>query len=116
LACLLLLHPCPGAEKSAHSRIAAGAGANAQFKANIWSVGNDFTSGQKRPLVAVGYGPRCVPVMQVTEAAATICDTRSVRLRKNVTTATASPAAARQPMVNRRSREPVDFEVECFFK
>lgn len=34
----------------------------------------DFTSNQKRPLVAVGYGPRCVPVMQLTEAAARICD------------------------------------------
>ena len=29
---------------------------------------------EKRPLVAVGYGPRCVPVMQLTEAAASICD------------------------------------------
>jgi biotin carboxylase len=28
----------------------------------------------KRPLVAVGYGPRCVPVMQLTGAAASICD------------------------------------------
>jgi biotin carboxylase len=34
----------------------------------------DFTSNEKRPLVAVGYGPRCVPVMQLTEAAAKICD------------------------------------------
>ena len=56
------------------SRTAGGAGANAQFKANIWSVGSDFTSNEKRPLVAVGYGPRCVPVMQLTEAAARICD------------------------------------------
>ena len=37
-------------------------------------MGSDFTSNAKRPLVAVGYGPRCVPVMQLTEAAATICD------------------------------------------
>ena len=29
---------------------------------------------EKRPLVAVGYGPRCVPVMQLTEAAASLCD------------------------------------------
>ena len=28
----------------------------------------------KRPLVAVGYGPRCVPVMQLTEAAAETCE------------------------------------------
>ncbi len=28
----------------------------------------------RRPLVAVGYGPRCVPVMQLAEAAAGICD------------------------------------------
>jgi biotin carboxylase len=28
----------------------------------------------KRPLVAVGYGPRCVPVMLVAEAAASTCD------------------------------------------
>jgi biotin carboxylase len=34
----------------------------------------DFASHEKRPLVAVGYGPRCVPVMQLTEAAASICD------------------------------------------
>jgi hypothetical protein len=27
-----------------------------------------------RPLVAVGYGPRCVPVMQLTEAAADVCE------------------------------------------
>jgi biotin carboxylase len=47
---------------------------NAQFKANICIVGNDFTSNEKRPLVAVGYGPRCVPIMQLTEAAAKICD------------------------------------------
>jgi biotin carboxylase len=32
------------------------------------------TSNEKRPLVAVGYGPRCVPVMQLTEAAGSICD------------------------------------------
>jgi biotin carboxylase len=31
-------------------------------------------SHEKRPLVAVGYGPRCVPVMQLAEAAASICD------------------------------------------
>jgi biotin carboxylase len=48
--------------------------ANAQFKANVCSVASDFTSNEKRPLVAVGYGPRCVPVMQLTEAAAAICD------------------------------------------
>lgn len=29
---------------------------------------------EKRPLVAVGYGPRCVPVMQLTEAAAGVCE------------------------------------------
>jgi biotin carboxylase len=29
---------------------------------------------EKRSLVAVGYGPRCVPVMQLTEAAASVCD------------------------------------------
>lgn len=27
-----------------------------------------------RPLVAVGYGPRCVPVLQITEAAADLCE------------------------------------------
>jgi biotin carboxylase len=31
-------------------------------------------SEEKRPLVAVGYGPRCVPVMQLAEAAANVCD------------------------------------------
>jgi biotin carboxylase len=28
----------------------------------------------RRPLVAVGYGPRCVPVMQIAEAAADLCE------------------------------------------
>lgn len=48
-----------------------------QFNANIRVVVTgmiDSSSSQKRPLVAVGYGPRCVPVMQLTEAAASICD------------------------------------------
>ena len=27
----------------------------------------DSTTGRARPLVAVGYGPRCVPVMQLAE-------------------------------------------------
>ena len=34
----------------------------------------DSTTGRARPLVAVGYGPRCVPVMQLAEAAAGACD------------------------------------------
>jgi biotin carboxylase len=34
----------------------------------------DDSTSAKRPLVAVGYGPRCVPVMQVTEAAANVCE------------------------------------------
>ncbi len=34
----------------------------------------DLTTGRARPLVAVGYGPRCVPVMQLAEAAAGCCD------------------------------------------
>lgn len=34
----------------------------------------DSASGRTRPLVAVGYGPRCVPVMQLAEAAAGRCD------------------------------------------
>ena len=32
------------------------------------------TAARARPLVAVGYGPRCVPVMQLAEAAAGLCD------------------------------------------
>jgi biotin carboxylase len=32
------------------------------------------TTERARPLVAVGYGPRCVPVMQLAEAAAGVCD------------------------------------------
>jgi biotin carboxylase len=32
------------------------------------------TSERPRPLVAVGYGPRCVPIMQLAEAAAGLCD------------------------------------------
>lgn len=34
----------------------------------------DDSTSAKRPLVAVGYGPRCVPVMQLTEAAAGLCE------------------------------------------
>src|SRR6201993_1721310 len=34
----------------------------------------DSTTGRARPLVAVGYGPRCVPVMQLAEAAAGLND------------------------------------------
>jgi biotin carboxylase len=34
----------------------------------------DPSSRVTRPLVAVGYGPRCVPVMQLTEAAAGVCE------------------------------------------
>jgi biotin carboxylase len=29
---------------------------------------------ERLPLVAVGYGPRCVPIMQLTEAAADVCE------------------------------------------
>ena len=32
------------------------------------------SASDKRPLVAVGYGPRCVPVMQLTAAAASMCE------------------------------------------
>jgi len=32
------------------------------------------SSSKDRPLVAVGYGPRCVPVLQITEAAAGVCE------------------------------------------
>ena len=34
----------------------------------------DESISEKRPLVAVGDGPRCVPVMQLTEAAAGVCE------------------------------------------
>jgi biotin carboxylase len=34
----------------------------------------DESTFDKRPLIAVGYGPRCVPVMQLTEAAAGTCE------------------------------------------
>src|ERR1700760_478028 len=34
----------------------------------------DHTTGSTRPLVAVSYGPRCVPVMQLAEAAGGLCD------------------------------------------
>jgi biotin carboxylase len=51
--------------------------ANSEMNANIRDVVTgtpNLTSSEKRPLVAVGYGPRCVPVMQLTQAAAGICD------------------------------------------
>jgi biotin carboxylase len=47
------------------------------FNGNIRYVVGDMMETEakvKRPLVAVGYGPRCVPVMQLTAAAAGICD------------------------------------------
>lgn len=47
------------------------------FNGNIRYVVRDMMETEakvKRPLVAVGYGPRCVPVMQLTAAAAGICD------------------------------------------
>jgi biotin carboxylase len=34
----------------------------------------EATTGRTLPLVAVGYGPRCVPVMQLAEAATGLCD------------------------------------------
>jgi ATP-grasp domain len=34
----------------------------------------ESATGRARPLVAVGYGPRCVPAMQLAEAAAGVCD------------------------------------------
>lgn len=48
-----------------------------RFNGNIRYVVRDMMeteSKAKRPLIAVGYGPRCVPVMQLTEAAAELCD------------------------------------------
>jgi biotin carboxylase len=39
----------------------------------VASSTNDLVS-RERPLLAVGYGPRCVPVMQLTAAAAGLCD------------------------------------------
>src|SRR5580658_9239547 len=50
---------------------------NAQFNANIRLMPRDTvdeSTSAKRPLVAVGYGPRCVPVMHVAEAAASVCE------------------------------------------
>jgi biotin carboxylase len=47
------------------------------FNGNIRYVVGDMMETEakvKRPLIAVGYGPRCVPVMQLTAAAAGICD------------------------------------------
>lgn len=34
----------------------------------------DESTSERRTLVAVGYGPRCVPVMQLIEAAADVCE------------------------------------------
>ena len=47
-----------------------GVGANIRFMA---SESRDVST-DRRPLVAVGYGPRCVPVMQLTAAAAGLCE------------------------------------------
>ena len=50
---------------------------NALFNANIRLMARDTvnkSTSESRPLVAVAYGPRCVPVMQLTEAAADICE------------------------------------------
>jgi biotin carboxylase len=48
-----------------------------RFNGNIRYVVRDMMETEskvKRPLIAVGYGPRCVPVMQLTAAAAELCD------------------------------------------
>src|ERR1700678_2122623 len=48
-----------------------------RFNANIRFMARDTTANstnERRPLVAVGYGPRCVPVMQLVEAAADLCE------------------------------------------
>ena len=34
----------------------------------------DATSDERRPLVAVGYGPRCAAVIQLNDAADGVCD------------------------------------------
>jgi biotin carboxylase len=49
---------------------------NARFNANIRLMTSEMgvKSTSERPLVAVGYGPRCVPVMQLTEAAVGVCE------------------------------------------
>ena len=50
---------------------------NSRFNANIRFMTRDtvdVSNSEKLPLVAVGYGPRCVPVMQLTEAAAGLCE------------------------------------------
>ena len=47
------------------------------FNANIRFMARDsvdVSTSQTLPLMAVGYGPRCVPVMQLTEAAAGRCE------------------------------------------
>jgi biotin carboxylase len=47
------------------------------FNANIRFMATDsvhVSTTDTLPLVAVGYGPRCVPVMQLTEAAAGLCE------------------------------------------
>jgi biotin carboxylase len=47
------------------------------FNANIRFMARDvvdYSTNERRPLVAVGYGPRCVPVMQLVEAAADLCE------------------------------------------
>ena len=52
----------------------------ADDKAEVEGASSEFATGavsqprHLRPLVAIGYGPRCVPVMQLAEAAAGICD------------------------------------------
>jgi biotin carboxylase len=51
--------------------------AKTHLDANICPVVRGIDRSQSnvtRPLVAVGYGPRCVPVMQLVEAAAGLCD------------------------------------------
>jgi biotin carboxylase len=48
-----------------------------RFNANIRFMASDevvHSTYDRRPLVAVGYGPRCVPVMQLVGAAADLCE------------------------------------------
>ena len=86
--------------------------ANAQFNANLRQVVRDTvdaTSGGKRPLVAIGYGPRCVPVMQQTDAAKGVCDLDWMDRSRNYIMAVVGSVhdCAELQAVNRRLHEEV---------
>jgi hypothetical protein len=69
----------------------------------------DATSGEKRPLVAIGYGLRCVPVTQLADAAQGVGDLDWMDGSRNDNVAVVGSVHdyAEVQLVNRRLHEEV---------